>query len=39
MHGVDCGVRRFVVNWWDGGDFEALDELIDVGGCHCGGGD
>ena len=36
MHGVDCGKRRFAVNWWDRGVFEALDKLID-GGVRNGG--
>ena len=37
VHGVYCGVRRFAVNWWYCGFFEALDKLIDGGGCQGGG--
>ena len=25
LHGMDLGVHRIAVNWWDGGVFEALD--------------
>ena len=38
MQGVDHGVIRFAVNLWDCGFFEALDEIIDRGCCHSGGG-
>ena len=38
VHGVDRGVRWFVINWWDCGVFEALVEIIDGGGRHCMGG-
>ena len=34
LQGVDCGVCRLAVNLWDRGVSEALDELIDEGGCH-----
>ena len=38
VEGVDCGVCGFPVDWWDRGFFEALDKIIDRGGCHGGGG-
>ena len=38
MHGVDCGVRWFAVDQWDGGVFKALDKLIDSVGRHVWGG-
>ena len=31
VHGVDCGVRRFSVDWWYRGFFEGLDKLINRG--------
>ena len=34
LQGVDCGVCRLAVNLWDCGVSEALDELIDGGGCQ-----
>ena len=37
IHCVERGVRWLPVNWWDAGVFEALDELVDRGGCHGGG--
>ena len=38
VQGVDCGIRRFAVDRWDRGVFEALDEIIDGGGRHGGEG-
>ena len=38
VHGVDRGIRRFAVNRWYRGGFEALDDLINGGGRHGGGG-
>ena len=34
VHGLDYGVRWFAVDWWYGGVFEALHELIGGGGRH-----
>ena len=37
VHRVERGVRRLPVDRWDAGVFEALDKLVDVGGCNGGG--
>ena len=37
MHSVEHGIRRFAVNRWDSGVFEALHELVNGGGRHGGG--
>ena len=34
MHDVDNDVCPVAINRWDYGLFEALDELINKGGCH-----
>ena len=39
VHGVDHGIRRFVIDRCDGGFFEALDKLIDGGDRYGGVGE
>ena len=38
LEGVDCGICGFAVDWWDFGVFGTLNNLIDGGGLHGGGG-
>ena len=38
VHGVDHGICRLAVDWWDGGVFEALNDLIGGGGRRGEGG-